>query len=99
MFHAHSIRADLKVMRSYLEKGWAQGSYAQNKSGTPCRADARDAVCWCILGAMQIARVSQQTVDFLNGKFEMPVLFNDHPSRTQTEMLAKMDELIQMAPS
>jgi len=33
-------------------KHWTQYSSAKNKSGKPCNATSEDAVCWCILGAM-----------------------------------------------
>jgi hypothetical protein len=37
---------------AYLQAGWCQGEVARNAHGEPVEADAKDAVSWCICGAI-----------------------------------------------
>ena len=94
-----TIKADLLVMRSYLERGWNQGSYATDAAGAVVRADDPKAVSWCLLGAMQKAKIKANTEAFIFNNFMTPVLYNESPQRTQADILAKVDELIGIAPA
>ena len=34
-------------------KNWIRGTYAQNAAGAPVAPGAKDAICWCSLGAIE----------------------------------------------
>lgn len=44
---------DLKAIRELIAKGWTQHVYAKNSRGIPIGAFHRDAVCFCLYGALK----------------------------------------------
>lgn len=82
-----------------LEKpgAWTQGAFARTATGEKCFPGA-NAVCWCAGGALTQVSPREAAVaatkayrlfdDLVGGLLS----FNDHPSRTQAEVVAKLRE-------
>lgn len=86
---------------------WHQGSLAAKANGQACRVNDRDAVCWCLLGA--VGRCYAGVEDGLGyysvaGRIAHAVFggsdtsdsisaWNDAPGRTHAEVLALVKEL------
>ena len=75
-----------------VEKGWTQGDYARDESGRGCGIESSDAVSWCISGALSLAQGPYNFDDYsklaaLLGLYQSLPKYNDHPSRTQEEVV------------
>ena len=88
----------MKAWELLEEKGWCQYVYARNSAGIPVRPDNDSACSFCIVGAMEAARVG--TAAFLKLGTHMresgmaPTAFwNDQPERTKAEVVALLKEL------
>jgi hypothetical protein len=93
-----SVSADLRKARSFIERGWSQGKYARDADGNACPSGSYRARSWCFNGALSAADISLNTDDFIADTFKKcRVTWNDKPERTQSEVLAKFDELIAKA--
>ena len=100
----NTLKDDLIKARSFIERGWTQGTYARNANGQPTLCTGPDAVAWCMGGACKIAvgynslfaclplRVALGSVV----KSEVPP-YNDAPGRTKEEVLAVFDKAIAAA--
>lgn len=84
----------LKAARALIERGWCQGEYAKDADGEAVGVREPRAVAWCVRGACYAANVSALPLydvqrDLTN--------WNDHPGRTQAEVLNLFDEAIALA--
>jgi hypothetical protein len=79
---------------------WTQGAFAGAGDGGGARADDSDAVCWCIMGAIEAegahwngaaTRAVERLVHDTAGSW------NDAPERTQAEVVAKLREAATLA--
>jgi len=87
------------------EGKWTQGESARTADGQVVFAPHKDAVCWCLYGA--IAQVGGANCDFnsttyLASRFiekgeETLAAWNDAPERTQAEVVAKLREAAALA--
>lgn len=97
-----SVKEGLIKARAKVEEGWCQGAAARDKGGLAVAATSSDATRFCILGAINAARLD-------NGVSVIGELycalkceagesslagFNDAPGRTQEEVLALFDKAI-----
>lgn len=98
--------ACLVEARRLIERpeSWAKGYYAFDKRDRPVPSANTEAVKWCPLGAMLRADGPklQQAADFLEGAigpswYNNVATFNDAPSTTHADVLAKFDEAIALA--
>ncbi len=100
-----NIKGDLIKARAKIEKGWCQYNHALDAQGRPTRATSPGAVQFCALGALAAVRSPRfQTLlsmlcSVLNGQYHQWTVstYNDHPSRTQEEVLALFDKAIALA--
>lgn len=49
------VKEVLTKARALVEKGWVQGSYAEDAEGLHVDPCSEDAVCWCAAGAIRAA--------------------------------------------
>lgn len=103
-----TVRATLKQARRLIaEKGWTQDTYARDANGERVDEDSRQATCFCIYGAVKRAKpqwlVEQDTMDCLDDLaagitgFRNIVGFNDRPTTTREDVLAALDQAIEVA--
>ncbi len=45
----------LALAAAYIDAGWTQKAYARRQDGTACDSVSLDAVCWCLIGALNAA--------------------------------------------
>lgn len=85
----------LKRMRKLLAKpeAWTQGRSARTAGGNDTFARAKDAACWCLLGAALRVELREATFVGPSGSVCM-VTWNDAPERTHAEVLACIDNSI-----
>lgn len=94
-------RECLAVARDRIGRGWTQGKYALTSTGMATLANAPDATCWCLLGAIQepggFANLDAlKRLTALAGNH--PAAWNDHPGRTQAEALALVERALAEVP-
>ena len=46
----------LGAVRALVVRGWTQHVVARNSAGDQCVSESSAAVCWCLLGAMELCR-------------------------------------------
>lgn len=87
-----------------LEKpgAWTQGAHARNAAGAPMLVGSRmDAVCWCVLGALDRMAPTNNlwdaSVQAMNEVVGHVADFNDAPERTQAEVVAALREAARQA--
>ena len=75
-----------------IEKGWNQETYAEDERGVDCDSNSKNAVSWCVLGALSYAAqlngfyLPQDLVTYLEPKQSL-ANWNDDPSRTQEQVV------------
>lgn len=81
------------------ERGWTQGALARDASGNECPPGSKDAVCWCLEGAIEAAAGrADRWVAFdafiEHGYYgyteDAPHDWNDAEERTQAEVVASL---------
>jgi hypothetical protein len=78
----------------YLRWGWTKNAYARNAAGTIVESSSKNAVAWCLAGAVFAAYATKADRDaaFTKLALVMPdpgyIHWNDAPERTQTEVVA-----------
>ncbi len=100
-----SIKEDLIKAREKIEKGWCQGVNARDAQGEPTLAEYSGAVQFCVMGALIAVCGHYCPVHLslfcrtLQGRDHPWTVnaYNDHPSRTQEEVLALFDKAIALA--
>lgn len=82
---------------------WTQGTYARDKSGLSINEYSRDAVCWCIRGAVKVCYCNNVRYEkymqiahaiILDGTWKDMVVWQDAPERTfeeVRELLVRLD--------
>jgi hypothetical protein len=85
----------------YIRKGWTQGNYARNVTGSECDYDSLEATCWCAMGAIRAAyRVNFEGITALNCLLKIIsaphnyniVDWNDSPNRTHAEVIEAFEK-------
>lgn len=80
-----------------IEKGWTQKTLARNKQDQGCSPNNKNAVAWCVMGAL--LRVTDRSITYftalntLRGQMELGTSinsWNDHPKRTQAEVVTAL---------
>jgi len=101
----------LEVVSHNLYNGWTQGAMARLENDEPTSACDPDAVSWCLRGACYRAAFEvegnsnsvNELIDIIgtylieNTDSDTGFLmhYNDHPDRTEDEILNVLDEIIQ----
>lgn len=85
------------MVRERVRQGWTQRAEARDASGAPCPIKDPDAVSWCLRAA--IIKEGAFTAGFLTRAirdrgFSGVDEWNDHPGRTQAEVIALLDEIL-----
>jgi len=97
-----TVKEDLITARAKVETGWCQGTNARDAQGQPILAEYPDATKFCAMGALVSvcghyfpAHLSV-LCSVLQGRDHQWTVsaYNDHPSRTQEEVLALFDKAI-----
>ena len=102
---SEDVKQCLTAMRKLLEdpKHWIKGATAKDKNGKVVFAEDKQAMCWCLYGALNKCAGPQmstfvttlQTLDFsVTGSI---VSWNDHPITTHEEVLELLDKAIAQA--
>lgn len=98
----------LKAARAKVAQGWTQGESARDAYGKPRAATAQDAVCWCVIGAIDSVvwpnfqprsepiAVIRKAIGLESPWMPITSLadWNDAKTRTQAEILAAFDKAI-----
>ena len=87
-----------------VEKGWTQNAQAKTGGEAKCNFDDSCAVRWCLTGALMLAYYTLSSFgysltelrDYL-GLGRSPSLWNDHPDRTQEEVVKLLRETAKRA--
>jgi hypothetical protein len=92
----------LRRMRELLAKGWTQDCCCRDRRGMPIETGNAFAVSWCVIGAALTAcPMNEQEAlnvlrDNIGEEYDRKMrLWNDAPGRTQSEVLALMDRVIE----
>lgn len=99
------IKQGLKEVRALLARGWCQGTSARNIRGFSVSEQASTAVAWCVAGACYricdnwmanwiVPAIGAVVRERGFGSFSA---WNDAEGRTQAEVLALLDEVIDTA--
>ena len=91
----------LKGAKELIEKGWAQGCMARDSNGCYAQYDSKEAVCFCITGALwrvgqdekvviPLIRLMQHAAGVPEDRFISS--WNDVAERTQEEVVALFDK-------
>ena len=93
-----------------IERGWVQGWDARNRYGKMVQALTPDACAWCLTGALTKAATHlhlreedrQRAYELVaaalpTGESRFVVVFNDSPGRTKEQVLAVLDDAIELA--
>ena len=98
-----STRDILKVMRKRLEapERWAKGSFSLNAVGELVLPRSKDAICWCLLGAVyrDVPHAAwepcvQALTDALPPEGRNLTWFNDEPGTTHADIMALFDRAL-----
>jgi len=90
----------MKIKELLAKPGaWTRYEYARTATGLPCSATSRQAVCWCLRGAVLYCYDTEtkrlNVLDKLESavKGGFVVSYNDAPERTHAEILALVEKL------
>lgn len=89
--------------REHIARGWTQGAMARDAEGLECGVREAVATCFCALGAIFAAAGSHNepalpAADRLRAELRDDITrWNDAPGRTQAEVLAVFDRVIEKA--
>lgn len=86
----------LRTARIYILRGWVQDYYARDRGGRAVPAFDEAACSWCLMGALMRAgmEVGDWKLETLDGTRLSTHFWNDDLARTQTEVLACIDNSI-----
>ena len=78
---------------TFVEKGWTQLASARTERGSACNPGDKEAVSWCLTGALRVASerllgpgFEENIINHL-GPDMFSVLWNDEPYRTQEDVV------------
>jgi len=86
-----------------VAKGWTQGAYARDAQGESCASSDPEAACFCATGAVRhVCPVACERVaawPFLRKAIsnDSITLFNDHPDRTQAQVVKAFRKAAKLA--
>lgn len=93
----------LSRAKELITQGWTQEFFARDKNRTVCHSASKNAVCFCLLGAIKRANrefkteyrdeliIEDRLINFLK---ESPASWNDAPERTKDDVLSLLSTLI-----
>ena len=91
----------------FVEKGWTQGRMAVDKHGNDCHSQSKDAVRWCLSGALSLTCVVKSFSQFsMSPRTELVkylsledsiTYWNDDPNRTQEDVVELLREAAKRA--
>lgn len=95
----------LEAAMALVKRGWCQGPAAMNAAGLAVSPGSRTAVRWCGYGAIRAVcrpttdiEVRYRVLNFLRRAAGTPIaLFNEHPGRKKSEVLAAYRRAIKLA--
>ena len=90
------VLGTLRAGRERIARGWCQGRYATDAHGGYASTGAANAEAWCISGAVRFCASGVVVVHALRktlGSRQLAV-WNDHPDRTQADVLDLFDRTI-----
>ena len=88
----------LKRARETIKQGWCQGANARDEQNTPVPVLCDSAVKWCVIGAIFRQRKNAHMLcDRVRDAADAKnlVSWNDDPNRTQADVLAVFDKVIE----
>lgn len=96
--------------RERIQRGWCQGSFAQDEAGNSLDNPQSDKACaFCIRGAMAYPpafytealyiayRILEDAASEYTGERQSIISFNDHPYRTVEDIFATFDIALRLA--
>jgi hypothetical protein len=95
----------LELAKKKLCIGWTKDACARTAAGTPVLSAHKDAVCWCLLGAIGVSTCSSGNFNEAVFALERALpadcwqsisLFNDAEERTIEQVLELVDRAIAM---
>ncbi len=100
-----SVIEVLTEARALVAKGWCQGPPAMNSSGRPTGTVCADACRWCCYGAISAVSDAESyygarsaiNAEAMRLGFVGDIHFNEHPGRTQAEVLDLFTKAIERA--
>jgi hypothetical protein len=102
---SEAIAAKLDEARALIEKGWCQKDYARDAGGAGEWPTDAACACYCSAGAiMAIANENLELEDALEDAFRKAtggsiITWNDHPNRTQAEVIEAFRKAAELARS
>ena len=111
--HVHKAYTEMAITilrdaRKLIERpeNWARGDYAFDRHGALCAPTDPNAVCWCLLGAVECAAkrfsharcdsVTEFLGEICDPKYECCGDFNDHEDTTHADVIAFLDGAIEL---
>lgn len=101
------VREALERTRAKIVAGWTQGGYAKNSLGKAVETRSKEAVSWCLWGALEAStarrsRVQIEALQLINSEvhrssrhhFSNITTWNDYKGRTQAQVVAVLDRLL-----
>ncbi len=91
------VLGTLRVGRERIVRGWCQETLAEDVNGEGCDELSAEAVSWCAMGAVCVLDLDTRSyaLDELNLGVDTDIAgWNDHPDRTQAEVLDLFDRTI-----
>jgi hypothetical protein len=94
----------LIAARAILAQGWTQREYALSSDGTPCGLRSAEATQFCIVGALERIIPYGESITHARAllcnhlEVESLVGWNDAPDRTQADVLALFDRILERLP-
>lgn len=84
--------AKLRRARVFIHNGWTQGALARDRNGKHTGPKNLQATCWCLGGAL--IQAGFRFGDYRFTSRRSVAGWNDDPKRTQTQVLACLDNSI-----
>jgi hypothetical protein len=90
----------LKAAKALIsdEVRWTKGGNARDKDGAHVSAKSKNAVCWCMGGALLVIRSNRSSEKLLRQVCGGSIArFNDAPATTHADVMAAFDRAIALA--
>ena len=74
---------------------WTQNVFARDNTGKEVCYNSKEAVCWCLLGAVRLLPIDEQKIAMTKiiDKVNSVLQWNDNPNRTHQDVRQLLDEL------
>ena len=79
---------------------WTKGIAARDKDGERCLPTSKEAVCWCLLGALETLGLSPEEQRMFTSGWDSRIAiaqWNDHEKRTFKEVKKRLEEMVKLA--